>query len=138
MLDFSKSFGSSFLYGNDRERRTYCEDKPLGLFSTVESSTSIEPEVPYHRLLSNTEKDHIEKQIGLKYLRCWTNDFTRLQAILAEKSWVCFDLDDALHEFSRSSGKATESVLKIISQQHGLEISELRRTYGQIPQNQDS
>jgi putative hydrolase of the HAD superfamily len=40
----------------------------------------------------------------------------RLRAILAEKTWIGFDLDDTLHEFRRSSETATNKVLEEISE----------------------
>lgn len=63
MLDFEKPFGSSFIFSSDREKSIYLEEKPLGLFTTVEASysSSIEKDVPYHGLLSNTEKNNIEE-----------------------------------------------------------------------------
>ena len=70
MLNFKHPFGSSFIFSTDRERTIYCEKKPLGLFTTVEASSSVEWEVPYHGLLSNSEKDNIEERVGLLYLSC--------------------------------------------------------------------
>ena len=71
MLNFKHAFGSSFIFSTDRERTIYCEERPFGLFTTVEASSLVEPDVPYHDLLSNTEKDNIEGSVGSLYLRCW-------------------------------------------------------------------
>lgn len=125
MLYFKQPFGSSFTFLSDRERAIYCEEKPLGLFTTVEASPSVETDVPYHGLLSNTEKDNIEEHLGRLYIHCWQDDILRLRAILAEKTWVGFDLDDSLHEFRCSSGTATNKVLQQISKQYGTSMPAL-------------
>lgn len=133
MLNFEHPFGSSFLFSSDTERVKYCEEKPLGLFDTVESSSSIRPDVPYHGLLSNAEKDDIEERVGRHYLRfCWQDDVLRLRAMLAERSWIGFDLDDTLHEFRRSSGAATNKVLEKISSEYSTSIPELKDEYSKV------
>lgn len=132
MLKFKHSFGSSFIFSTNRERTIYCEEKPLGLFTTVEASSSVEPDVPYHGLLSNTEMDNIEEYVGPLYLRCWQDDVLRLRAILAEKSWIGFDLDDTLHEFRRSSGTATDKTLEAISNRYCTPILALKAEYSKI------
>lgn len=134
MLGFNQPFGSAFLYSSDSERKIYCERKPLGLFNTVETSSIVEPNVPYHDLLSNAEKDRIEESAGLLYARCWEDDILRLRAILAERTWIGFDLDDTLHEFRRSSGIATNRVLAEISKLYGPPISALKDEYSVILQ----
>ncbi|CAJ0547194.1 Ff.00g018210.m01.CDS01 [Fusarium sp. VM40] len=78
MVNFKKPFGSSFFFSTDREKAIYCGEKPLGLFTTVEASSSVEADVPYHNLLSNTEKDELEECLGRSYLRCWRDDVMRL------------------------------------------------------------
>lgn len=132
MLDFKKPFGTSFLFASDREKSIYLEDKPLNLFRTVESKSSIESDVPYHGLLSNAEKDDIENKLGGLYLHCWGNDILRLRTILAEKAWIGFDLDDTLHEFRISSGAATNKVLQKISERFSIPIPALKEEYSAI------
>lgn len=132
MLYFKQPFGSSFIFSTDRERTIYCEEKPLGLFTTVETSSSVDTDVLYHDLLSNTEKDNIEEHLGRLYIRCWQDDILRLRAILAEKTWVGFDLDDTLHEFRRSSGTATNKVLGDISQRYGTPMPALKDEYSRV------
>ncbi|KAL8806597.1 MAG: hypothetical protein Q9182_001244 [Xanthomendoza sp. 2 TL-2023] len=132
MLSFKHSFGSSFLYQNDRERTIYCEEKPLGLFTTVEAKSSVERDVPYHNLLSNAEKDSIEKNAGLIYLSCWKDDVLRLRDVLTKKSWIGFDLDDTLHEFRCSSGQATTKVLEQICERYGIAMGVLKEEYATI------
>jgi hypothetical protein len=126
MLRFKQPFGSSFIFSADRERAIYLEKKPLGLFTAVEASSSVEIDVPYHGLLSNIEKDHIEEQVGRLYIQCWQDDILRLRAILTEKTWFGFDLDDTLHEFRRSSGTATNKVIEKISERYGIPIPALK------------
>lgn len=126
MLDFKQCFGSGFLYSTDCEKIIYCKGKPLGLFTTVETNFSVEPDVPYHGLLSNTEKNTIEEHVGALYLSCWHDDVLRLRSALAEKTWIGFDLDDTLHEFRRSSGTATGKILEEISKRYGTPCIERR------------
>ena len=132
MLKFDHPFGSAFIYSSDRERDIYCEKKPLGLFKTVETSSTVEANVPYHDLLSNAEKDKIEEHAGFLYARLWEDDIMRLRAILTERTWIGFDLDDTLHEFRRSSGVATSRVLAEISKRHGIPIPALKDEYTTI------
>lgn len=132
MLDFKKPFGSSFFFMNDREKTIYTEQKPLGLFTTVEAKSSIEPDVSYHGLLSNTQKDSIEEQLGRLYINCWGEDIARLRSMLAEKTWVGFDLDDTLHEFQRSAGTATNTVLEEVSKRFGILMPDLKAEYSRV------
>ena len=101
-------------------------------FKTVEASSTIEPDVPYHGLLSNAEKDNIEEHAGFLYIHCWQDDILRLRAILTEKTWIGFDLDDTLHEIRRSSRIATDKVLAEISKRHGTPIPALKDEYSII------
>ena len=132
MLKFKHLFGSSFILSTDRERTIYCEKEPLGLFTTVEALSSVEREVPYHGLLSNSEMDNIEGRVGLLYLSCWQDDILRLRNILAEKTWIGFDLDDTLHEVRRSPGTATNKVLEEIFERYGTPMHALRGEYSRV------
>lgn len=132
MLTFTSPFGSAFTFLNESERKIYCEKKPLGLFETVEMNTTIKSDVPYHNMLSNAEKDYVEQHTGFSYIRCWEDDILRIRAILMERSWIGFDLDDTLHEFRRSSGVATNKVLTAISRRHGTPIPHLKDEYSKV------
>ena len=132
MLNFKHPFASSFIFSTDRERTISCEKNPLGLFTIVEASSSIKQEVPYHSLLSNSEKDNIEEPVGLLYLSCWQDDILRLRNILAEKTWIGFDLDDTLHDFRRSSGTAIKRVLEEISERYGTPVHALGGEYSRV------
>ncbi|KAF3800981.1 hypothetical protein GCG54_00010255 [Colletotrichum gloeosporioides] len=55
-----------------------------------------------------------------------------IQAILADKTWFGFDLDDTLHEFRRASSAATAKTLEAISEQHGLPTDALKEEYSNI------
>ncbi|KAK9791260.1 hypothetical protein AB5N19_08858 [Seiridium cardinale] len=132
MLHFKQPFGSSFAFATDREKSICCEEKPLGLFTTIEPSSSVETDVPCHNLLSNIEKDDLEKQVSRLYLECWHDDIQRLRAMLIEKSWFGFDLDDTLHEFRRSSGIATNRVLEKISVRHHTPMLSLKEEHSHI------
>ncbi|KAJ3485481.1 hypothetical protein NLG97_g6808 [Lecanicillium saksenae] len=134
MLEFKKPFGSSFIFPTDREEATYCQEKALGLFTTIEAASSIIPDAPPHNLLSNDEKDAIEEQLGRLYLRCWDNEVPKLRAVLLEKAWVGFDLDDTLHEFRRASSTATDQALAKISGAYNIPMPELNQEYAKILQ----
>ena len=85
MLKFKHSFGSGIIFSSDHERSIYCEKKLLDILKTVEASSAIEPDVPYHVLLSNAEKDNIEEHAGFLYLCCWQDDILRLRVFLLVK-----------------------------------------------------
>ncbi|KAL8919865.1 MAG: hypothetical protein Q9172_004770 [Xanthocarpia lactea] len=82
----------------------------------METSSTVQPDVPYNNMLSNAEED----------------DVLRLRAILTQRTWIGFDLDDTLHEFRRSSGIATNIVLAEISKRHSTHISALQDEYSII------
>ncbi|KAK2024901.1 HAD-superfamily hydrolase, subfamily IA, variant 1 [Colletotrichum zoysiae] len=56
----------------------------------------------------------------------------RLGAMLAEKSWVGFDLDDTLHEFRRASSTAADKVLRAIHSHYGVPLVEFNAQYREI------
>ena len=100
----------------------------------MEVNFRIEPDMPYHSLLSNTDKDDVEQHVGLLHLRYWEDDVLRLRATIAEKTWIGFDLDDTLHEFRRSSRTATDKVLEEISKRYGTPILALKGEYSRVLQ----
>lgn len=59
-------------------------------------------------------------------------DYPCIKAILAEKPWFGFDLDDTLHEFRRASSAATSQTLERISQRHGTPAASLKEEYSNI------
>lgn len=78
------------------------------------------------------EKNMLTSKPSSLYLQCWQEDVTRLRGILAEKTWIGFDLDDTLHEFRHASGAATSKTLETISLRHGTPISALKDQYSKI------
>ena len=88
--------------------------------------------MPYHGLLSNTEKDNIEKHVGFLYFHCWQDDVLRLRAILTEKTRIGLDLDDTLHEFRRSSGTATNKTLEEISKRYDIPVLAFKDEYSRV------
>lgn len=56
----------------------------------------------------------------------------KLEEILAEKSWIGFDLDDTLHEFRSASSTATNKTLVAISVQYGTPVGDLKAEYSKI------
>lgn len=70
--------------------------------------------------------------MGRLYITCWDGDIQRLRAILAEKPWIGFDLDDTLHEFRSSSGTATSKVLEELSRRYGTPIVALKDQYSRV------
>ena len=83
--------------------------------------------VPYHNMLSPEEVNALEEKLGMRYLQCWGDEFNQLHAILQEKKWFAFDLDDTLHEFRLASGKATTAVLDLISAKFGVKDTNMLR-----------
>ncbi|ETS84494.1 hypothetical protein PFICI_02519 [Pestalotiopsis fici W106-1] len=96
------------------------------------SASFVDTDLPCHDLLSNAEKDTIEKQVGHLYLDFWKDDVQKLRAMFTKKTWFGFDLDDTLHEFRRSSGKATHKVLRQISMQYDIPLPALQGEYSHI------
>lgn len=86
MFGFKQPIESSFIFSIDLERTIYPEEKPSGLFTTLEASCPIELDVLYHGLPSNVEKDNIEEHVGRLHLRCWQDGMLRLRAMFAEKT----------------------------------------------------
>uniref|UniRef100_A0A8H7NM73 Uncharacterized protein n=1 Tax=Bionectria ochroleuca TaxID=29856 RepID=A0A8H7NM73_BIOOC len=60
------------------------------------------------------------------------DELVRLQALLSEKPWFGFDLDDTLHEFRRASSAAVEAVLRAISDHTGADLALLKETHSQV------
>ncbi|OAA60177.1 Haloacid dehalogenase-like hydrolase [Cordyceps fumosorosea ARSEF 2679] len=123
--------GLSF-FSADGEDVKLCGDEAAGPFATLEANSFIAPKVETHGLLSNDEKEILEKSIGRQYLCCWKDDVVRLRTIFSEKTWIGFDLDDTLHEFRRASSKAIDCILTSISAQYGTPMSRLREQYSRI------
>ena len=118
--------------GLDIRRLFKKETYRLGNFRTMETSPTVEPDVPYYNLLSNAGKDNTEEHAGFLDARCRVDDILRLRAILTERTWIGFDLDDTLHEFRRSSGLATDRVLAEISKRYGTPILALKVEYSMV------
>ncbi len=131
MLTFTRPFGS-FFFNNDRERRIYCEENPRGLFTNVRAHQNITPDIPSHNLLTNTEMEYIENQIGKLYLKCWGAKMEELRKALEEKTWFAFDLDDTLHDYRGASRRAAETVFQLIRIGYRTDVDALRAAYGRI------
>lgn len=131
MLTFTRPFGS-FFFNNDRERRIYCEENPRGLFTNVRAHQKITQNIPSHGLLSNTETEYIENQVGKLYLKCWGAKMEELRKTLTEKTWFAFDLDDTLHDFRGASHQAAETVFQLIRYRHQTDVDAMRGAYGRI------
>ncbi|KAI0381426.1 HAD-like domain-containing protein [Hypomontagnella monticulosa] len=129
MLSFKKHLSLLIASTTNSEKIANSEK---GYLDPITASSSTEADIPYRGLLSNTEKSHIEENLGRLYLRCWQDDIPRLRATLTEKTWFGFDLDDTLHEFRLSSGKATDKVLEDISERYGTPILALKEEYGRV------
>jgi Haloacid dehalogenase-like hydrolase len=104
----------------------------LELFTTVEAHSTVISNVPYHNLLSNDEKDYIERKLGRMYIDCWRAKAEEIQAILKEKTWFGFDLDDTLHEFRKASTAAIDATLQVIAQKHSTSMEDLKRAYAEV------
>ncbi|KAK1963431.1 hypothetical protein LY78DRAFT_198124 [Colletotrichum sublineola] len=131
MLKFTKPFGS-FIFKSEREEHIYNNNRPVGIFKTVELNSSILKDAPYHCLLTLEEKEQIERTLCRRYLGCWKDKVDQLRATLSEKVWFGFDLDDTLHEFRLASSAATHRTLEVISQKHGTSLDVLKKEYSDI------
>ncbi|MAD87606.1 MAG: hypothetical protein CL912_32000 [Deltaproteobacteria bacterium] len=60
------------------------------------------------------------------------HDRAWLKAIIAEKKWIRFDLDDTLHNYRHTTGIATNEMLETIHLRHEVSISTLKGTYSRI------
>jgi hypothetical protein len=131
MLHFERPFGS-FWFNSEHERKFYCEENLLGLFSTVQAHREIVASIPSHGLLSNSEKEYIENSVGRQYVDCWKGEVEGIRAVLQTKTWFGFDLDDTLHEFRKASMAAVSATLRIINEKYGIPIDELRMAYSRV------
>jgi FMN phosphatase YigB (HAD superfamily) len=131
MLRFRQPFGS-FWFNSEREKKIYCEENPLGLFTTVQTYQTIVSSIPCHSLVSNDEKEQLENTVGRLYMSLWKDKVEEIRTILQTKTWFAFDLDDTLHEFRKASGAAVSAVLRIISQKYLIPIDELRTAYSRV------
>ncbi|KAI9724086.1 MAG: hypothetical protein M1812_000805 [Candelaria pacifica] len=142
MLSFEHSF-NDFLYNSEREEQIYTVENPLGLFNTVQKSSSIEPQ-PANKLISADEIEKLELTIGKRYIDTYlgrysstvthqNNEEANLGLLLGSRTWFAFDLDDTLHEFRKSSSVASGSVCDFVSTLlPRSSIKDLRATYARI------
>ena len=106
---FRMHHGSGFTFRIDHERDVCRKKIHLDNFKLMETRSTVEAN------MSNVEEDNIEKHVCFLDARFRVDDILRLRAILTEKTWIAFDLDDTLHDFRRSTGLATNRVLAEIS-----------------------
>ncbi|KAH6697498.1 Haloacid dehalogenase-like hydrolase [Plectosphaerella plurivora] len=92
----------------------------------------VTPQKPSWPFPSNSDSNWVEEHLGRHYLRGWQDDVSRLRAILSQKTWIGFDLDDTLHEFRRASSTATGQVLADISQRHDILLQDLKQEYSRV------
>ena len=96
------------------------EGNPLDLFKSMAASSTIEPDMPCHRLASNAAMDNIEQHVGFLYAHhFWKDDILRLRAILTEKTWIGFDLDDTLFDYFRTGRIADEKAKAEMNERYG-------------------
>lgn len=92
------------------------------------------PDAPPHSFLSNNEKNKLEEQLGPPHLRSGQDEIPGLRAVLLDKAWIGFDLDDTLHEFRRASSMATDQVLAEISRVYDIPMPALKQAYSKVLQ----
>lgn len=130
-LEFKKPFGD-FIYKDDRVQSIYHEAGPEWLFNRVKSYGHIE-DFSGHGLISASEIEHIENEVGNLYLKAHGPRLDGIRATLSSKKWVGFDLDDTLHEFRKASGHASSSVFKaIVDENPAISTADLASTYSEI------
>ncbi|KAI4280134.1 MAG: hypothetical protein L6R38_004680 [Xanthoria sp. 2 TBL-2021] len=139
LLTFNHPFGNDFLFSSDRERRIYTTDNPLGLFTTVQSNTSINANIKSHGLLTTAEKNLIEQNLGGLYMATYGDRLQPIKDALSSKTHFGFDLDDTLHSFRKASGTASAAVFEYLAStttktttKTPPTIEELKTTYAQI------
>lgn len=126
MLYFQKRFGDHFF------RDESVDSAPQGMFATVKNHSEVVSTIQPHRKLTSEELEIIENSVGKLYLQLWGSRLGEIQAILHSKDWFAFDLDDTLHDFSKSSGTALLAVLAKISADHGTNMDEMQKLYDLI------
>lgn len=128
MLNFQKKSGD-FFFHSDRERSTYSESHPQGLFDAVKSYPEIVSSIQSHQLLTCEELELVEDSMGKQYLELWGRKLGENRTILHSKDWFAFDLDDTLHDFRKASSTALLAVLSRIKEDHGTNIDEMQKPY---------
>jgi len=129
MLGFDLPFGS-FWFNTDREKNIYSQN-PVGLFTTVKENDHVVPNIVSHKLLSNYEKDHIEKAVGSLYIKFW-GGLERVRDAMLKRRYFVFDLDDTLHEFRKASGAATLATLLRAATEFQIPIQQLKDSYAKV------
>ncbi|KAL9000300.1 MAG: hypothetical protein Q9169_001017 [Polycauliona sp. 2 TL-2023] len=139
LLSFTRPFANEFSFCSERERRIYTTRNPLGLFDTIQSNSSINPNIKSHNLLTIPEQDIIERNLGGLYMATYGDRIQPLKDGLASKTHWGFDLDDTLHEFRKASGAAATAVFEyLVANTHDLTteipptVEGLKTTYSQI------
>jgi FMN phosphatase YigB (HAD superfamily) len=127
MSHFRSSFGN-FWFQTEREKTIYSEN-PLGLFSTVKAINHIAPDIPSHDLVSNHEKECIERSVGMSYVQLWGEDAKKIRDEMFSREWFGFDLDDTLHEFRKASGAAVLTTLLAVATEYQIPIEKLKGRY---------
>ncbi|KAK8045578.1 hypothetical protein PG993_005602 [Apiospora rasikravindrae] len=125
----TKSDGPYFLSKSGESVRILREKSPP---TKRKLAHSVIQDVTYYDIVSNVEKDMIERAVGSAYISRWGGQAVALRNILMERPWFAFDLDDTLHEFRRASSKASDVVLKTIHQWHKVPLPDLKATYSEI------
>ncbi|KAK8131724.1 Glyceraldehyde 3-phosphate phosphatase [Apiospora sp. TS-2023a] len=125
-------FGIPFLRRGVEKVSLYRPINSLEAFSESKEDYGIVQDEPYYDLATNDEKNMLESMVGRRYILYWGDCAQVLREALLEKTWIAFDLGDTLHEFRRASSKATDEVLKHISQLSKAPLSDLRSAYSDI------
>ncbi|MCJ1351588.1 MAG: hypothetical protein MMC33_001572 [Icmadophila ericetorum] len=125
LINLGQPFGA-FYFNTERERAIYCQESPLGLFTTVQSHQKIMSNIQSHSLLTNDEKESIKDRVGKQYMALWGDKVSEVKAILQSKTWFAFDLDDTLHEFRKASGTAVAAIFCAINEKYSVPTEELK------------
>jgi len=98
----------------------------------VRSHSSVQPHIQSHGLLTVSEVEFIESEIGKSFIDICGPEMETMRILLREKVWFGFDLDDTLHEFHKASGAAATAVFHHIHNTHHIAIDDLKATYSTI------
>ncbi len=132
MLTFRKPFASDFLFPSEEEKLAFCQWESLPHLDHIANCNGAVLDLVHRSRLSSEEKSITEAELARPYLSFWAESSNRLRSIIISKSWVAFDLDNTLHNFTRASKRAANEVLNFIAQMQQTPLKELKQRYSEI------
>ena len=90
------------------------EESPF--FSTLHDTDTVIATIQSHQLLSNSEQDRVEKEVGRLYIESFGNRVDGVRGVLLSKTWFAFDLDDTLEQPTSERKCGALSLLECLKQ----------------------